>query len=217
MTGVQTCALPISNFWVAWAAGYPIADSQSGFRLYPSELFEGLCIPIGKTKSFVLESEILIRAAQKNIYSQPVRIPAIYAANARPSHFHGVRDITFITLMVAKSLATRFFYPQGLYRSALKPLLPTLPDRTADTDGLATLVLSTFLMLLSGGISLFVLLLYVLKQAVFTSTNTTHQRLLLVFGKRLQNNQPDHEYLARLHRAEVLLDEIGRASCRERV
>jgi hypothetical protein len=24
----------IANFWIAWASGYPISDSQSGFRLY---------------------------------------------------------------------------------------------------------------------------------------------------------------------------------------
>ena len=27
-----------ANFWVAWAAGFPVADSQSGFRLYPATL-----------------------------------------------------------------------------------------------------------------------------------------------------------------------------------
>ena len=196
----------IANFWIAWAAGYPIKDSQSGFRLYPARLFDNLSIPIGKTSSFVFESEILIKAAQKNIYSHPVTIPAVYAANARPSHFHGVRDITFITLMVAKFLLRHFLFLPGLYRSAIKPLLPTLPDNTIDTDGIAMLLLSTLLILLSGGITFSILLLYILKQAVFCSINTTHQHLLLVFGKRLQNNHADEEYLARLHRAKVLLD-----------
>lgn len=113
----------IANFWIAWAAGYPLSDSQSGFRLYPVSLFNNLNISISKSSSFVFESEIIIKAAQKGIHSYPVPIPAVYAENARPSHFRGVRDITLITIMVAKSLASRGFYLQGLYRSTIKPIL----------------------------------------------------------------------------------------------
>ena len=104
-----------ANFWIAWAAGYPIADSQSGFRLYPAALFKDLQISI--EHGFVFESEILIKAAQCNVYSHPVKIPAVYKKGARPSHFHGVEDITLITKMVWKSLYTRWFYLPGLYRS----------------------------------------------------------------------------------------------------
>ena len=113
----------IANFWIAWAAGYPISDSQSGFRVYPNELFDDLDISISKRRSFVFESEILIKAAQRGIRCTAVAIPAVYADNARPSHFRGVRDITFITLMVGSSLISRGFYPQGLYRSCIKPHL----------------------------------------------------------------------------------------------
>ena len=113
----------IANFWIAWAAGYPLSDSQSGFRVYPSELFDDLDISISKRDSFVFESEIIIKASQRGIRCTAVAIPAVYADNARPSHFRGVRDITFITLMVGSSLISRGFYPQGLYRSSIKPHL----------------------------------------------------------------------------------------------
>ena len=113
----------VANFWLAWAAGYPISDSQSGFRIYPNELFDGLEISTTKRDSFVFESEILIKAAQRGIECTAVAIPAVYAENARPSHFRGVRDITLITLMVARSLISRGFYPQGLYHSCIKPFL----------------------------------------------------------------------------------------------
>jgi L-fucose isomerase-like protein len=43
--------------------------------------------------------------------------------DARPSHFQGVRDITLITLMVGKSLISRGMYPQGLYKSVIKPMV----------------------------------------------------------------------------------------------
>ena len=108
-----------ANFWIAWAAGYPIADSQSGFRLYPKALFDNLKISI--KHSFVFESEILIKAAQLGIYSHPVKIPAVYKAGARPSHFRGVHDIILITKMVAKSLYKRGFFLSGLYHSCIRP------------------------------------------------------------------------------------------------
>lgn len=113
----------IANFWIAWAAGYPISDSQSGFRVYPSELFVNLDISTSKRDSFVFESEIIIKASQRDIKCTAVAIPAVYAENARPSHFRGVRDITFITLMVGSSLINRGFYPQGLYRSCIKSFI----------------------------------------------------------------------------------------------
>lgn len=197
----------IANFWIAWAAGYPIQDSQSGFRLYPSELFDGLRISTGKTSSFVFESEILIKAAHKGIYSYSVRIPAVYAENARPSHFRGVRDITFITLMVARILFQHLLYPQGLYRSAIRPLLPTLPDGQLDIDGMAMLLLSSLLIPLAGGITLLLSLLYVLRLAIVASTSCPTSSLFLLFGKQLNNNLPDAEYQARLRRALLLLNE----------
>lgn len=114
-----------ANFWIAWAAGYPIADSQSGFRLYPKKLFDNLSISV--EQSFVFESEILIKAAQKGIYSHPVKIPAVYKKGARPSHFRGVHDIVLITKMVARSLASRAFFLSGLYHSCIRPRDITKP------------------------------------------------------------------------------------------
>jgi glycosyltransferase involved in cell wall biosynthesis len=113
----------IANFWIAWASGYPISDSQSGFRLYPVNLFDNLKISTSKNSSFVFESEVIIKAAKVGIYSHAVTIPAIYRDDARPSHFQGVRDITLITLMVGRSLISRGMYPQGLYRAVIKPMV----------------------------------------------------------------------------------------------
>ncbi len=119
----------VANFWLSWAAGHPISDSQSGFRAYPGKLFDDLKISTSKRNSFVFESEILIKAAQRGIKCVAVAIPAVYAMNARPSHFRGVRDITLITLMVAHSLITRGLYLQGLYRSSIKPYFTDHSDK----------------------------------------------------------------------------------------
>lgn len=107
----------VANFWISWAAGYPITDSQSGFRLYPSSLISQLSIKTDRDRGFVFESEILIKAARLGYYSKPLTIDAIYTEGARPSHFRSVLDIVRITRMVAWKLISRGLYPSGLYRA----------------------------------------------------------------------------------------------------
>lgn len=53
----------MANFWISWAAGYPIVDSQSGFRLYPANLLRKLDLPVDSAHGFVFESEVLIEAS----------------------------------------------------------------------------------------------------------------------------------------------------------
>jgi glycosyltransferase involved in cell wall biosynthesis len=107
----------IADFWISWAAGYPVSDSQSGFRLYPAVLIRSISIATDANRGFVFESEILIKAAAQRIYSHAVAIPSIYQAGARPSHFRPVRDIVNITRMVAVHLLRHGLAPLGLLRS----------------------------------------------------------------------------------------------------
>ncbi len=109
-----------ANFWISWAAGHAIADSQSGFRIYPAALFAQAKVRYDESASFVFESEILIEAARLGIYAVCVPVSVIYADRARPSHFRPVVDIARIVLMVAWRLLARGLYLQGLYRS-VKP------------------------------------------------------------------------------------------------
>ncbi len=147
----------IANFWIAWAAGYPITDSQSGFRLYPASLIKQLKITTTRDKSFVFESEVIIKAAQLGFKSHPVKIAAVYAVNARPSHFRSVMDIVLITRMVAWSLFTRGMFLPGLYRSAFRPFILTRlkPFSSIGWDGVAMLLLSFLVMALTFGVSFF--------------------------------------------------------------
>ncbi len=96
-----------ANFWISWAAGYAISDSQSGFRVYPADILRGLLPLIEEKPGFVLESEILILAGWRGIRARPVPVPAIYPETSRPSHFRPVRDIALITKMVARCLLMR--------------------------------------------------------------------------------------------------------------
>ncbi len=106
-----------ANFWIAWAAGYPIEDSQSGFRLYPAALLERVRVPHGPTKGFVFESEILIEASRLGYRSVPVRVAAIYPLEGRPSHFRQFVDVERIVRMVTIKLLSRGMNPLGLVRS----------------------------------------------------------------------------------------------------
>jgi glycosyltransferase involved in cell wall biosynthesis len=106
-----------ANFWIAWAAGYRIIDSQSGFRVYPANLLDSVKVAHHRASCFVFESEILIEAGRRGIQSSPVAISAIYQPHARASHFRPVLDIARIVRMVAWKLLSRGMYLQGLWRS----------------------------------------------------------------------------------------------------
>jgi glycosyltransferase involved in cell wall biosynthesis len=111
----------VANFWISWAAGYRIADSQSGFRYYPAALLRRVRVPHDRPHGFVFESEILIEAARLGVRSVPLAIAAIYAPNARASHFRAVVDVVRITRMVAWKLFSRGLYPLGFARAFLWP------------------------------------------------------------------------------------------------
>lgn len=106
-----------ANFWISWAAGFPVTDSQSGFRLYPAPLLAPLRPTLSQRKGFVFESEILIDAGRMGYRVKTVPIEAIYAQGARASHFRPVYDITQITLMVAGKLLSRGMCLPGLFRT----------------------------------------------------------------------------------------------------
>ena len=104
-------------FWISWAAGHPIADSQSGFRAYPHEVMQLALTHKVQSNRFTFESEILIVAAQQGHPTLAMAIPSSYPVNARPSHFRPVADIAKIVVMVAGKLLKQGMAPLGLWRS----------------------------------------------------------------------------------------------------
>lgn len=106
-----------ANFWIGWASGQPLADSQSGFRVYPAPLLRKLLARGRHADGFVFESEVIIEAARLGHPVLAVPVSAIYRNDARASHFHPARDIARIVLMVAGKLLARGLYPAGLLRS----------------------------------------------------------------------------------------------------
>lgn len=190
----------VANFWISWAAGYYIKDSQSGFRLYPASLLKNSKLRVSKARGFVFESEILIEAAKRGVYSLTLPITAIYKPNARASHFRPVLDIARITRMVAWKLVSRGLYPWGLFNAFMLPRLRRIASMTG-MDGIAMLLLSNIVIGMTGGISLLYLwrkVYIIARQTPITASPSEHY---MVLGMRLQDGRISLEYAARLMRA----------------
>jgi glycosyltransferase involved in cell wall biosynthesis len=107
----------VANFWISLASGYRIADSQSGFRIYPARLLQTANVRADRSRSFVFESEILIEAARRGIVASCVPINVVYSDRGRASYFRPVVDIARIVRMVAWRLLR-----EGTLLRALNPM-----------------------------------------------------------------------------------------------
>ncbi|WP_018137736.1 MULTISPECIES: glycosyltransferase family 2 protein [unclassified Thioalkalivibrio] len=105
-----------ADFWIGWASGQPLRDSQSGFRLYPAALLQQLQLPHGARRSFVFESEALIEAERLGFPVTLVPVRCIYPDQHRASHFRAATDTLRIIQMVALRLLARGLHPLGLLR-----------------------------------------------------------------------------------------------------
>ena len=121
-------------FWISWAAGHPIADTQSGFRVYPRAVMKIALEECASCSGFTFESEIIIAAAHRGHRTLAVAIGACYPADARPSHYRAGPDTMKIIAMVATHLLSRGLYLQGLWRS-LQRAPEKVPAAESALDG----------------------------------------------------------------------------------
>jgi len=117
---IRLFANRFADFWIGWAAGRAIADTQCGFRLYPLALFDDVHDSLDHSRGFVFESEVLIEACRHGYGIVSVPIASCYPPDRRKSHFRPVLDICRITKMVAVKLLKWGLYPQGLVRSLVE-------------------------------------------------------------------------------------------------
>jgi glycosyltransferase involved in cell wall biosynthesis len=86
----------VADWGISAACGQPIADTQSGQRLYPRAVLDLVDIP---AEHFVFEAALLITACRERgtrVVSVP--IASRYHGDFRLSHFNPVRDVTRITV-----------------------------------------------------------------------------------------------------------------------
>src|SRR3989442_264861 len=108
-------ALRVASFFINWLTGQHIADTQSGFRVYPRELLERVS-PRGG--GFVFETEVLVRAAAAGYAIREVSISSPRPAS-RPSRFRPLRDGVAVTGYLAVQGLRRWASDAGLVARAL--------------------------------------------------------------------------------------------------
>ncbi|MBV5318740.1 MAG: glycosyltransferase family 2 protein [Desulfobulbaceae bacterium] len=96
-----------SNFWV-WVSGGPwIADSQSGFRLYP--LPEALDLGV-QARRYQFEVEILVLARRQGMATVEVPVSVVYQPKGvRVSHFRPWHDFFRNAATFSRLIFTRLF------------------------------------------------------------------------------------------------------------
>jgi len=86
-----------SNFWLRLQTGRSLEDTQSGFRIYPLAVLEGL--KLGESR-YSFEIEVLVKAAWAGVALRDADISVYYPpADKRVSHFDKVRDNFRLTLL----------------------------------------------------------------------------------------------------------------------
>ncbi len=113
-----------SNFWFWVETGQKQPDTQTGFRLYPIMLYDGLKF---RTHKFEFEIEVLVRSAWRDIPITSVAVQIIYfTGDERISHFRPFTDFSRISVLntVLVTMAIVWFYPRQFIRYFMrnKPL-----------------------------------------------------------------------------------------------
>ncbi len=116
MPGRNSFANRFSNFWFQLQTGVKLPDTQSGFRLYPLQLFRSRKYV---TRKYEFELEVLVRAAWTGMKVTSIPIATFYQPKEkRVSHFRPFRDFFRISVLnfVLTFLAIAFYRPRQVIR-----------------------------------------------------------------------------------------------------
>jgi glycosyltransferase involved in cell wall biosynthesis len=131
----------VADFWISWACGRPITDTQSGFRLYPGALLRSIPLTPRPGQGFVFETALLVDAVHAGARVRTVAIDTRYEPTGRASHYRPWHDTWSIVVLVGGRLLCRGLYPLGLLRSlALLPPTRAEPGAAAGDRGARCLV-----------------------------------------------------------------------------
>ena len=121
----------VSSFWFWVVTGIRLADTQSGYRLYP-------LIPIHKTnfitRKYEFEIEVMVRSFWKGVQISTIPVKVYYPPAAeRVTHFRPFTDVSRIILLniVFVLSAAFWFTPKRIIQNfSFKALKKTLYDNT---------------------------------------------------------------------------------------
>jgi flavin-dependent dehydrogenase len=104
MPAGRLAALRVAGFFINWLTLTFIADTQSGFRVYPAGLLRAVRPRSGR---FVLETEMLVRAAAAGWRLVEVPIAAIHV-EGRLSRFRPLRDGVAVGAYLGRHITLRW-------------------------------------------------------------------------------------------------------------
>lgn len=119
--GIRRFANRFADFWISWASGQRLPDSQTGFRLYPRSLLETVHPSTKPRHGFVFETTMLIEGAHNGFPFVSVAVESIYRPGIRASYFRPGRDVWEIFWHVFWKIVSRGLYLPGLYRMIRYP------------------------------------------------------------------------------------------------
>ena len=120
-----------SNFWYKLETGVDCPDTQSGYRLYPLQLFKGMRF---FTTKYEFEIEVLVRASWKGIAIESVPVTVYYAPKeTRISHFRPFTDFSRVSMLntVLVPIALLYIKPRDFFRWVLKKKIFKQPSRSS--------------------------------------------------------------------------------------
>jgi len=104
MPAGRVVALRVAGFFINWLSEAAVADTQSGFRVYPASLLSAVTARHG---GFVLESELLLRAAAHGFRVLEIAITPIHFEDRR-SRFRPARDGIAVGAFLAGHIVRRW-------------------------------------------------------------------------------------------------------------
>ena len=120
MPSKNTFANKFSNFWYKVETGKKLADTQSGYRLYPLYCLQNM---IFITRRYEFEVEIIVRAAWRGVNVENIPVKVYYPpAEERVSHFRPLQDFTRISILntILVLFAFLCYYPWKFVRNMNK-------------------------------------------------------------------------------------------------
>jgi glycosyltransferase involved in cell wall biosynthesis len=133
-----------SNFWFWVETGIHCPDTQSGFRLYPLYMLQGMKF---YTVKYEFEIEVIVRAVWRGVHMDSVPVTVYYAPKeTRVSHFRPFKDFSrvgvlnaFLVVIAFAWIKPRNFFRDLLKKKGRKKILATLynPNDSDETKALS--------------------------------------------------------------------------------
>lgn len=100
MGRVRRASNRLSSRAISWAAGAPLSDIQTGFRLYSKAIIDAVGFPEPR---FEAESAVVVRACRRGFHIASVPVRLGFADGRTTSHYRPIVDSVRIAIAVTRA------------------------------------------------------------------------------------------------------------------